>query len=259
MANSVREAASRFNRARSAEPHPLFATGEEVVRFLADVQAADRELGAALEGDMGSEERGVLLRRRQSADAAVSRRMQLLSRRMSQDREGAITTFNEVFRLGAAPDPPLDGRYAGQLLTTTIADPLDTLARFVAKVYLVWLGKRFMPREGRGDNVFRPGMRAWGRLVWPLYGGYKPYDGGLLVGFPFRTAIGSGVQDPDTAVLKLDYDVEGNPRFIVRDVLDEVVQITGDYYLGKAYLKRGKEQHRLAAYFALQRATGDGR
>jgi hypothetical protein len=254
MGLSTREAASRFNRARSAEPHPLFAAGEEVVTFLAEVQAADRVLAEALDGDVSSEERGVLLRRRQSADAAVSRRMQLLARRMSQDREGAITTFNEVFRSGAAPGPPLDGRYQGQLISTTVTDPLDTLARFVAKVYLVWLGKRFMVREGRGDNVFRPGMRAWGRLVWPTYGGYKPYGGVLLTGFPFRTSTGQGVQDPETTVLRLDYDVPGNPSFIVRDVLDELVQITGDYYLGKAYIRRDGGEPRLVAYFALQRA-----
>jgi hypothetical protein len=253
MVHSTREAASRFNRARSVEPHPLFATGEEVVRFLAEVQAADRVLGEALDGDVSREERGVLLRRRQSADAAVSRRMQLLARRMSQDRKGAIATFTDVFRLGAAPDPALDGRYQGQLLTTTIADPLDTLVRFIAKIYLVWLGKRFVPREERGDNIFRPGMRAWGRLVWPTYGGYRSYSGGLLTGFPFRTSSGLGVQDPETPVLRLDYDVPGNPRFIVRDVLDELVQITGDYYLGKAYTRRGEGEYRLAAYFALQR------
>jgi hypothetical protein len=37
----------------------------------------------------------------------------------------------------------------------------------------------------------------------------------------------------------------------VRSVLDEVVQLTGDYYLGKAYLWRAGE-YRLAGFFALR-------
>ena len=54
-------------------------------------------------------------------------------------------------------------------------------------------------------------------------------------------------------VLKLDYNLETNPGFIVRDVLDELVQVDIGYYLGKAHLF-WRNRWRCAAYFTLQRS-----
>jgi hypothetical protein len=53
--------------------------------------------------------------------------------------------------------------------------------------------------------------------------------------YPFFAA-GRGLFDDQMMVLKLDYNIKGNP-FWLRCVLDEVVQIGPDHYLGKMHLK----------------------
>jgi hypothetical protein len=74
-----------------------------------------------------------------------------------------------------------------------------------------------------------------------------------LLAFDFTTYSGMGIQDPEVSTLKLDYDLPTNPRFLVKTVLDEVTQITGNYYLGKAFLRGKDGGHKLAAFFALRR------
>jgi hypothetical protein len=71
----------------------------------------------------------------------------------------------------------------------------------------------------------------------------------------FRTYLGAGAHDPDVMVLKIDYDLDVNPRFVVRQVLDELVQVAEGYYLGKALLRWGK-RWRCAAYFTLATRAG---
>jgi len=177
----------------------------------------------------------------------------LLARRLNTRREESLETLFSIFRLGTAPSDPLDGRFRGQLLTSTIVGPLDTFGRFMARLYIPWLGKRFDAGTQSGDNIFKGGMGLFGRLFWPTYGDYKPYEMDLLTAFPFHTSTGQGALDPGVEVLKLDYNDKQNPAFVVRDVLDELVQITGNYYLGKAYIRRGQGDYRLAAFFALQK------
>ena len=74
----------------------------------------------------------------------------------------------------------------------------------------------------------------------------------FYVAFLFNTYLGPGVDDPELEVLKLDYDNDANPSFLIRTVLDELVQVSGDYYLGKAFMKMRKV-YKLVAFFALRR------
>ena len=60
--------------------------------------------------------------------------------------------------------------------------------------------------------------------------------------------------DPDRETLKIDYDSDENPRLLIRDILDELVQIVPGAYLGKVLLRR-KDAWRLLGYFALQPAA----
>jgi hypothetical protein len=92
-----------------------------------------------------------------------------------------------------------------------------------------------------------------GRIFWPFYSDWKPYRPGYYTGFKFDTYTGEGVDNPEVSTLKLDYDNPGNPRLLVRSVLDELVQITGGYYLGKAMLRGAGARYKLAAFFALRR------
>ena len=59
-------------------------------------------------------------------------------------------------------------------------------------------------------------------------------------------------------MLKIDYDSDENPTFLIRDILDELVQVVPDVYLGKVLLRYGessRQSRRLVAYFALRPAA----
>ena len=88
------------------------------------------------------------------------------------------------------------------------------------------------------------------RIVFIGYKGYIADGAGRSRALSFRTYTGEGRDDPGLQVLKIDYDLDINPSFVVRDVLDELVQVGEDYYLGKALL-RWQGRWRCAAYFTL--------
>lgn len=266
MAHTVsHEAAGRFRAARQHEPHPLYARRDEVVRYVQMIQAADTALARAA-GIAGAGrsvapharhtlppgELRMLRRRRASADAAVARQVLLAARRLPADHAESIETLNAIFMLGHAPEPPLDGVYSGQFVASVLFAPLDAFGRFAARLWMPWKGKRFDARAGCGDNIFESGVRIMGRLWWPAFSDYRPYRRGLVTAFKFTTYVGPGIRCPEVSSLKLDYDRPDNPRFLVRRVLDEVVQITGNYYLGRAFLRRPSGGYRLTAFFALQ-------
>jgi hypothetical protein len=90
-------------------------------------------------------------------------------------------------------------------------------------------------------------------LYWPFYRGYI-HDGPTSYrAFAFRTYVAPGRADPDRNVLKIDYDRPGNPRLSIRRVLDELVQLDGGLYLGKAHLKWWWGRWQMVAYFTLAR------
>ena len=115
-----------------------------------------------------------------------------------------------------------------------------------------WLGKRFQPEASGGDNVFVASAPILGHMLWPTFSGYHALRPGRLTAFPFQTYTAPGVNDPDLTVLKLDYSNPANPRFIVRSVLDELVQLSGRYYLGKVYLRHGADGYLLTGFFTLR-------
>ena len=227
---------------------------EDVSTRIRDLQqsslAIARDLQRAKAGGQAQEAARLALKLNSidNAAAGIARRA---ARSIGKDRRQSIATLNAIFAQGTAPAQPLSGDHRGELLTTTVWAPLDAFARAVSKLYFPWLGKRFEPETSTGDNIFLPSARFAGHLAWPLYFGYKPYRHGLYTGFTFATFTGPGTQDPGITTLKLDYDNPDNPGFLVQTVLDEVVQITHNYYLGKAFLWRS-EGFRLAAFFALR-------
>jgi hypothetical protein len=254
-------ASELFNQARIEEPHPLHPAQGEVVRYVREMQNADFALAHALDAarphGLPEAERALLLRKRASADGAIARQVMLAGRRIGPSRQESLETLNAIFKLGHAPEPPLNGEARGYFVTPTLFAPLDSFGRFMARLYMPWMGKRFDAQSSRGDNVFAPSVRFAGRLFWPTFSGYEPYRDGLVTAFEFSTYTGPGVHDPEISTLKLDYDNRFNPSFLVRSVLDEVVQITGNYYLGKAFL-HWKGGYRLAAFFALRREEVGG-
>ncbi|MGH2989166.1 MAG: hypothetical protein ACRDMA_04770 [Solirubrobacterales bacterium] len=166
----------------------------------------------------------------------------------------ALETLNLIFRLGKPPKSALSGPYDGILVTPSVWRPADRALTALSAAWMPWVGKRFDADAGRGDNLFRPGARSVARVLWP---GYRPWEApeGLLGAFRFRTHTSPGTVDPDREALKIDYDSDENPGLLIRDILDELVEVVPGAYLGKVLLRRGgadAPRWRLVAYFALQ-------
>src|SRR5207237_7191398 len=104
-----------------------------------------------------------------------------------------------LFRQGSIPQALPDGDYKGH----------------VAGYSGSWIGKTFDAKHGTGKNLFRSAS-------------------GVELLYPFKTVVGSGLADP-VAVIKIDYDIAGNPQWL-RRILDEIVQVDPNHYLGKIYL-----------------------
>lgn len=253
-APTLTPALTHLHRARHLEPNPLHATQPEVLRYVSRLQQADRALAPhATNTAFPPAEAALLQRRRHSIDAAIARQAALAARRLGSHRHASIATLNAIFDLGAAPHPPMSGDYRGDLLTYTLLSPLDACGRFLARFWLPWKGKHFDPATSTGCNYFTPGGHLASRLTWPLYKHATPTHppGGLYRYFNFNTSYAPAIDAPTVTALKIDYNLPENPTFLVRSVLDELTQISGGYYLGKAYLRSRRGNHRLAAFFAL--------
>ena len=169
---------------------------------------------------------------------------------VKHDRTAGLAQLNQLFALGRAPSPALNGRYQGALLTTSVHPLLDAAAGALFGWWLPWKGKTFNATAQTGDNLFTNDGLWLSHLV---FAGYKDYiaDGpGRSRALTFRTSTSEGQDNPGLSVLKIDYDLDVNPRFVVRDVLDELVQVGEGHYLGKAHL-RWRGRWRCAAYFTL--------
>jgi hypothetical protein len=166
-------------------------------------------------------------------------------------REQVISSLEELFASGIVPDPPLDGFHAGRAITSTLAGGLDSLGRSLGDLYMPWLGKRFQPETGGGVNVLRASARLPLKTMWPRYEP-ESNEGEHLDAFRFKTRIAPGAVDKDLEVLKIDYDFQANPTFIVRSILDELVQIEEGLYLGKVLYRRDSRFQRIG-FFVLER------
>ncbi|HEY4864956.1 MAG TPA: hypothetical protein VIK45_05535 [Candidatus Dormibacteraeota bacterium] len=156
--------------------------------------------------------------------------------------------LDRIFRAGAPPQG-LNGRHEGILVMTT-QGPLDGLSRRLASLWMPWLGKRFDRQAATGDNLLTQGASTAARFVWRRYA-FRPVEPGVLSAFDFRTYTAAGLVDSDRLVLKIDYDLDSNPRFLIRSILDELVAVGPMTYLGKVHMKRGRDW-KMMGYFALR-------
>jgi hypothetical protein len=232
-------------------PAPDPARPADVVRYVQTLQEIDRHLEDAIAG-ADAAARNMITQRRALVDTAIARQVARAGRRAGAHREEALATLHAVFNLGRAPGAELDGNYQGQLTTLTLTEPLDSGVRALLRVWKPWLGKRFHAADAGGDNMFTARDQIVGRILWPLYDDYQPFRPGQVTAFRFRTYLGPGVQDQAQTTLKLDYDSPDNPAFLIRGVLDELVRVSGSYYLGKAHLRLPTGNYHLAAFFALR-------
>lgn len=172
---------------------------------------------------------------------------------MGVDRARGLRAFAELFRAGQPPDPLPNGRYGGEFVAFDLEPGVTRLAELISARWRPWRGKLFDAASGRGYNIVSRDSLALTRLLWPFYRGYWD-DGPLTLGaFAFRTCLASGLADPDRRVLRIDYDLAGNPQLVVRQTLDELVQLEEGHYLGRAYLTAWPGRWKVVAYFALGR------
>jgi hypothetical protein len=174
-----------------------------------------------------------------------------------RDRAQGRAALNEVFRAGSLPVRPLDGRYAGSLVLLDVAPGLNELASAVAALWTPWKGKTFDARGQRGDNIFIRDSLWLAHLCWPLYRGYVDDGPQTYRAFQFRTRAAPGLFDPDRQVLKIDYDLDGNPALSIRRVLDEIVDLGAGVLLGKAHLQWWWGRWQTVAYFTLEKDAAD--
>jgi hypothetical protein len=103
-----------------------------------------------------------------------------------------------------------------------------------------------------GVNRFLPNVRIPMKIVFPKYT-VEEATAYKVEAFPFRNRIAPGAADPDLETFKIDYDFDANPDFLIRRILDELVQIAPGRYLGKI-LFRYKGRFHPIGFFALRSA-----
>jgi hypothetical protein len=99
-----------------------------------------------------------------------------------------------------------------------------------------WLGKSFESSNNLGFNIFTPQGASLLKLLTPLYKLFRVNGEGNTDAYFFKTRRGSALKDPSLDVIKLDYDLKENP-FLIRIILDEIVETAPKEYLGKVHLK----------------------
>ena len=123
----------------------------------------------------------------------------------------------EEFSKGSLPILDLDGFYKGS-------------ANFPTGP---WLGKSINKDTQSGVNIL-------GTIT------------GQSERFHFKTSTVTGLQDKNLQVVKLDYDLPGN-SFIIKPVLDEVVETAPGKYLGKVHFRLPYIPPFTLAYFRLEK------
>ncbi len=171
---------------------------------------------------------------------------------MKLDRARGWAALDEIFRAGTPPRNPLKGKYAGELIALDLKPGLTQFFDLIASIWLPWQGKSFDPAHACGDNIFTRDSLPLARIFFPRHHEFTNDGPKTYRAFDFRTTLGAGRQDPDRQVLKLDYDLEGNPPLSVRRVLDELVEIANGYYLGKAHVRWWWGRWQMVAFFALR-------
>jgi hypothetical protein len=192
-----------------------------------------------------------------------------------------------LFRAGTPPEPALDGVYVGGLAALNIAPVFTQVAGALIDAWLPWQGKTFNAAACRGDNVFTSDSLPLAHVLWPFYRDYRLEGRDTYRAFQFRTYYAPGLADsvreaagpaglgasddggpPPGAgrrgawelagpsaceVLKIDYDLDSNPRLSIRRVLDELVQVAPGEYLGKAHLRWWWGAWQTVAFFTLRK------
>lgn len=179
--------------------------------------------------------------------------LQLARALVKRNRAQGLAALNMLFRNGSQPEPALNGPYRGDLIALDLAPGLTQLFQSITSVWMPWLGKTFNASQQRGDNIFTRDSYLLARIFNPFYRDFITDQPGTYRCFAFSTYTAPGLMDPDRTVLKIDYDLKDNPALTVRRILDELVQVDDNHYLGKAHVRWWWGTWQTVAYFTLRR------
>ena len=167
-----------------------------------------------------------------------------------RNRAEVLARLDEIYRSGTAPDPLPEGFHPGKLLAMSVQPQFDSVIRRVASLWMPWKGKVFDPDTMTGVNRFQPNVRIPMKVVFPKYTP-EEMTRVKVEAFPFRNRIAPGAADADLETFKIDYDFDANPDFLIRRILDEMVQIAPGRFLGKILFRYKGEFHPIG-FFALR-------
>lgn len=142
------------------------------------------------------------------------------------------------FLRASAPTAPPDGFYRGS-------------AYLLGNSSVPWLGKSFERENAKGFNIFTPTGASLLKIMTPFYKLFRKNPDGNTDAYYFRTSVGAGFKDKDVKVFKLDYDSPENP-FLIRIILDEMVEIGPQEFLGKVHMKVFPGYYATIGFFGLR-------
>jgi len=125
-------------------------------------------------------------------------------------------------------------------------------AYLLGKRPVPWLGKSFESENQHGFNIFMPTGASLLKIMTPLYRHFRVNGDGNTDAYFFKTSTGPGFKDKDIAVFKLDYDSRENP-FLIRIILDEMVEVAPDEFLGKVHMKVFPGYYATIGFFGLRK------
>lgn len=143
------------------------------------------------------------------------------------------------FIAGTLPAAPPEGFYRGS-------------AYLLGGGPVPWLGKWFEREESRGFNIFTPKGAVLLKLLTPFYKRFKKNADGNTDAYYFATSTSQGFRDRQIDTFKLDYDSPGNP-FLIRIILDEIVETAPDEFLGKVHMKVYPGYYATIGFFGLKK------
>ncbi|MGB7210358.1 MAG: hypothetical protein WBD27_17010 [Pyrinomonadaceae bacterium] len=117
-----------------------------------------------------------------------------------------------------------------------------------------WLGKSFESANAKGFNIFTPKGASLLKILTPFYKLFRLNADGNTDAYYFNTSTGPGFRDKNIDVFKLDYDSPENP-FLIRIILDEMVEIAPQEFLGKVHMKVFPGYFATIGFFGLKRTA----
>ncbi|MGB7202675.1 MAG: hypothetical protein WBD16_10440 [Pyrinomonadaceae bacterium] len=115
-----------------------------------------------------------------------------------------------------------------------------------------WLGKSFEAANNVGFNIFTPRGATLLKLLTPFYKLFRKNADGNTDAYYFKTSTSEGFRDKSIDTFKLDYNRSENP-FLIRIILDEIVETAPQEYLGKVHMKVFPGYYATIGFFGLHK------